>query len=142
MEDYRFNATNWMIYSERRSREIGNIIKPEWVAHLLGVSLNGKSGEEAISMLRELKVCPYYYCVPDQLDDWDRFPTELLPDNITKMEQKQKPAEEKEHVAHQPTSELDILRHIFHHQRVRVEIISPCFILQFDAFGIISNAHI
>ena len=50
------NRIQWMIYAERRSKTIGDIIKPEWVAHLLGITLNGLTGEPAKRMLREKKV--------------------------------------------------------------------------------------
>lgn len=50
------NELRWQIYSERRSQTIGSMIKPEWVAHLLGITLNGTSGDQARNMLRKAKV--------------------------------------------------------------------------------------
>ena len=50
-----------------RSKLIQNMITPEWVAHLLGISLNGKTGEEAKDMLRLKKVKRIGICQRTQI---------------------------------------------------------------------------
>ncbi|XP_039248759.1 uncharacterized protein LOC120326506 [Styela clava] len=84
MESFEQRRARRNSHVEVRSNTLWDMFEPEWVAHLLGISLNGLSGEEAKLMLRNKKVWPFYYYTPNDLNDWDRFPTELLPENIRK----------------------------------------------------------